>query len=189
MPDPDFKSRRTLLKQIEAYQRKYPGEWLTAARMRDFIYHHARCFHRDLSTGHVTGSAWLLDCSGERVLLTHHRKLDKWVQLGGHADGEPDVAKVALREAREESGISGIELMSADIFDLDIHLIPARDDEPSHYHYDCRFLLQCTEHEDFTVSDESHDLVWIPLTELGRYTREVSIARMAARTPVLEPCS
>ncbi|MBD3648799.1 MAG: NUDIX hydrolase [Pseudomonadales bacterium] len=183
MPENHPGDRRALLQQLDAYQRRYPAEWVMAARMRDFVYHHERCFQRDLWVGHVTGSAWLLDRSGEQVLLTHHRKLDKWLQLGGHADGESEIAKVALKEAREESGITGIELLSSDIFDLDIHLIPARNGEPSHYHYDCRFLLQCTDSEDFTVSDESHDLMWIPLDELDTRTREISMQRMATKTP------
>ncbi len=175
--------RRRLLAQIRDYRERFPVEWRTAARLRDFVYHHARCFERGLTVGHVTGSAWLLDKNREKVLLTHHRKLNKWVQLGGHADGESDVARVALAEAREESGIERIELISADIFDLDIHLIPARADEPSHYHYDCRFLLQCDRDEDFIVSEESHDLAWIPLGDIQTWTRERSVLRMVAKTP------
>src|SRR4051794_7952145 len=67
-----------------------------------FVRQYAECFHRSLAIGHLTGSAWLLDTTGGRVLLTHHRKLDRWIQLGGHADGDPDLLGVALREAREE---------------------------------------------------------------------------------------
>lgn len=173
--------RRQLLALVDTYRQEFPDEWLMAARLRDFVYHYARCFERELSIGHVTGSAWLLDPAGERVLLTHHRKLDKWVQLGGHADGEGDIARVALAEACEESGISDIELLSGEIFDLDIHLIPARKGERSHYHYDCRFLMQCRNDEDYVVSDESHDLAWIPLTDIQAYTQEPSVVRMAAK--------
>lgn len=157
-----------------------------ASRLKYFVSHQVRCFERELTLGHITGSAWLLDLHRERVLLTHHAKLDKWMQLGGHADGETDVARVALREAMEESGITDIELLWPDIFDIDIHLIPARGNEPSHYHYDCRFVLQCTGDEDYVVSDESRDLRWVPIDDVQRYTREPSVMRMVAKTRNVE---
>lgn len=150
-------------------------------RLRGFVMDNPGCFERSLGIGHVTGSAWVLDKTRGRVLLTHHKKLDIWVQLGGHADGESDVAAVAMREAREESGISQIELLMPDIFDIDIHLIPARGDEPEHYHYDCRFALVADTAE-YVVSEESHDLAWIRLGEVARYTTEESMMRMVGKT-------
>lgn len=173
--------RQPLLTLISGYESRFPAERDTAHRLRRFVQEHPNCFDRELSVGHVTGSAWIMNEASTAALLTHHRKLDIWVQLGGHADGESDVAAVAMREAEEESGLSGLRLVSLEIFDIDIHSIPARGDEPEHFHYDCRFLLQASD-SDYTVSEESHDLEWIPLGEMERFTQEESILRMVEKT-------
>ena len=132
-----------------------------AVRIMEFVSTTPNCFCRTCRQGHITGSAWLLNPAGDKVLLTLHRNLKRWMQLGGHADGDPDVLRVALREATEESGIPGIRPLSAEIMDVDIHPIPARPDrgEPAHFHYDIRFLMQAP-HERFAISDESDDLAW-----------------------------
>ncbi len=151
-------------------------------RLEQFVLNNEDCFQRSLLIGHVTGSAWILDKNREKTLLTHHRKLNKWLQPGGHADGDNQVSRVAMREALEESGLIDLNLVSNEIFDIDIHLIPARKNEPEHYHYDCRFLIQCIGDETYTVSDESHDLAWIPLVEINKYTDEPSIMRMVEKS-------
>lgn len=174
--------RRAILELIASYLERYPDEVDTVTRIGDFVAGHADCFRRELREGHVTGSAWVVDKAGTRTLLTHHRKLGIWVQLGGHADGEADIAAVALREAREESGIARLTLLSPEIFDIDIHSIPARGDEPEHLHYDCRFLIRA-EDDVYRVSHESHDLAWISLGRIAQYTTEVSILRMVGKTP------
>lgn len=143
-----------------------------------FVRRHPDCFERSLAIGHITGSAWILSGDGKRALLSHHRKLNKWLQLGGHADGDADVLRVALREAREESGLAGITPVSADIFDVDVHAIPARSGEPAHLHYDVRFLFRVTGDERFRVSDESHDLAWVAPDELPALGVDESVLRM-----------
>jgi 8-oxo-dGTP pyrophosphatase MutT (NUDIX family) len=149
-------------------------------RFQEFIDAHSRCFERDCLPGHVTGSAWLVNGRRDRVLLTHHRKLGRWLQVGGHSDGETDLLRVAVKEAEEESGLSALPL-AAHIFDLDIHEIPARGREPTHLHYDVRFALQTMSGEVFQVSDESYALAWAPVRDLGEYTREESMLRMARK--------
>src|SRR3546814_2817239 len=106
-------------------------------------------------------SDWSSDvCSSDlRVLLTHHRKLDRWLQLGGHADGDRDLARSALREAEEESGLSGLRVVPG-IFDLDRHMIPEHKGVPAHWHYDVRYVVVAGRDEDFAVSEESLDLAW-----------------------------
>jgi 8-oxo-dGTP pyrophosphatase MutT (NUDIX family) len=122
----------------------------------------------------------LVDRAGGRVLLTHHRKLGRWLQLGGHADGDPHLAAVALREAEEESGLSGLRVEPV-VFDLDRHWIPARGSEPGHWHYDMRFVVRATVSEDFVVSEESHALAWRPVREvLDGEGYDESLRRMAA---------
>ena len=134
--------RQMLSQLVDRYQMRYPEEAQVIARLQAFIQDNPDCFNRQLAAGHITGSAWLLDAQGMTVLMTHHKKLNIWVQLGGHADGESDIAQVAMREAHEESGFDDLRLVTPEIFDIDIHGIPARGVEPAHWHYDCRFLLQ-----------------------------------------------
>ena len=153
----------------------------TIQRFREFVSLNSDCFERSLETGHITASSWIVDRSGTRVLLTHHRKLNRWLQLGGHADGDPDVARVALREAEEESGLNDLELIEPAVFDLDVHPIPPRKADPAHDHYDVRFLIRQRGSDTFVVSEESHDLAWVEIDRIEEYTQEESILRMAAK--------
>lgn len=178
MSDDPRDALRTLLRD---YGDRHPLEAEVCRRFLAFVDAHVGCFERSLSLGHVTGSAWVVDAAGERVLLTHHRKLDIWVQLGGHADGDSDIFAVARREALEESGLPGLTALGDGIFDLDIHPIPARRSEPAHEHFDVRFAFRAPAGAAYRVSDESHDLAWVPVAALGRYTREHSMLRMARK--------
>jgi 8-oxo-dGTP pyrophosphatase MutT (NUDIX family) len=136
-------------------------------------------FERTHAPGHFTGSAWLVSNDGERVLLTHHRKLGRWLQLGGHADGDNALARVALREAEEESGLQDL-VVEADIFDLDRHLIPARANEPAHWHYDVRYVVRATGSEVFAVGDESLNLAWRTVGTIAQDPQvDESLSRMA----------
>ena len=173
--------RRALLQQLEQYATKWEHESETVERFIEFVEAHEECFERSLEVGHVTGSAWLVNAGGSHVLLTHHRKLGRWLQLGGHADGDADIKRVALREAVEESGITAVEPVSNEIFDIDIHEIPERGDEPAHYHYDVRYAMRAVGEMDFIVSDESHDLSWVEIRSLAEYTTEESMLRMARK--------
>lgn len=167
-----------MLALLDDYLQRYPAEQEMVCRYICFVEQHENCFERSLLIGHVTGSAFIVDQAMERVLLTHHRKLDRWLQPGGHADGEPDVSRVALMEAREESGLPVIEFVTRELLDVDIHAIPARNSEPGHEHFDCRFLLKAVGSDSFTVSDESHDLAWVALDQITDYTDDGSILRM-----------
>jgi 8-oxo-dGTP pyrophosphatase MutT (NUDIX family) len=158
-----------------------PTDAATLAEFIAFAAAHPDCCERTLATGHFTGSAWLVSADGERVLLTHHRKLNRWLQLGGHADGDGDLAAVALREAEEESGLSRL-LVEGGIFDLDRHLIPARGSEPAHWHHDVRFVVRATDDEYFVANEESNELAWRRISELAADgAMEESMRRMAAR--------
>lgn len=138
-------------------------------------------FTRERLAGHVTASAWLVDRTRARVLLTHHRKLDRWLQLGGHADGDRDLARVALREAQEESGLDGLSVEPS-IFDLDRHWIPERRDVPGHWHYDVRYIVRAGESEAYAVSDESHDLAWRDIAAIALDADlDPSLRRMAGK--------
>lgn len=176
MPD---SARAALRDALSQYGRAHaPGD---AALFVEFLEAHPFAFERADRVGHFTGSAWLVSADGLRVLLTHHRKLDRWLQLGGHADGDADLARVALREAEEESGLAGLVVERA-IFDLDRHRIPARGDEPGHWHYDVRHVVRATGSEGFVVGEESHALAWRDIGELARDpATDESMRRMARR--------
>ena len=126
-----------------------------------FIGEHGDCLLRSCLEGHLTGSAWVVSPDRRRTLLTEHRKLGKWLQLGGHADGEPDLLAVALREAREESGLCGLVPVGTALFDVDRHWIPARGAEPAHWHHDLRFMIEADPAEPLKVSGESRALAWV----------------------------
>jgi len=170
-----------LSRALEDYCSHYPDEVGIVDQFRSLLSDRAGCFERgNFQPGHVTGSAWLVDGSGEHVLLTHHRKLDAWLQLGGHSDGDPDTAAVARREAEEESGLA-VELISRDILDVDVHEIPARKSDPAHLHFDVRFAFVSRSGRNYVVSGESHDLAWVPVQRLPQFTTETSILRMARK--------
>lgn len=170
-----------LVEALQSYMLQYPEEIPTAEAMIDFALRDAGCFERSTIEGHFTGSAWILHPEQHAVLLTHHRKLNKWMQLGGHADGESDLLRVSTNEAIEESGILNFEVLDANIFDIDIHTIPARASDPQHLHFDVRYIFKATSAE-YVVSAESHDLGWIPLDAIHEYSDEHSIARMASKS-------
>ncbi len=170
--------RDSFLQILEKYrggasadQRKFADKMLELARTE------ARATFRDCFPSHLTASALITDRNRERVLLCHHRKLDKWLQLGGHADGSWDLAATARREAEEESGLLELEGGQAPV-DLDIHLIPARKDEPDHWHYDVRYVFVAAHPEKIQVSPESLSLKWVDAAEAYELAREPALHRM-----------
>jgi 8-oxo-dGTP pyrophosphatase MutT (NUDIX family) len=180
--------RRSLLDTLAAYRPIFPSEADVVDRICDLVRSHADCFDRRCRPGHITGAAWILSADRRRSLLTHHRKLDRWLQLGGHADGQWQLHEVALREAREESGMNAFDFVPVAgallPFDLDVHVIPARYDgegrliEDAHEHHDVRFLLIAHAEQRILASDESHDVGWFTPDEVLALTREESVLRM-----------
>jgi len=173
--------RNKLLNLLKDYSEKYHDEKYIIDRFITFIRNNQNCFERSLEHGHITASAWVMDNELKNVLLTHHKKLDKWLQLGGHVDGKSDVLKEAIREVNEESGLISLELKSDGIFDLDVHLIPSHKNESEHFHYDVRFLFISDEPSKISISDESNDLKWISIKQIKQYTTEPSILRMSKK--------
>lgn len=172
---------RALHAQLDEYATHWPGEAATVEVFRALLGEGGDGFLRERLAGHFTASAWLVARDGQRVLLTHHRKLGLWLQLGGHADGDLDLERAALREAEEESGLGAL-VVEPGIFDLDRHRIPAWRDVPEHWHYDVRYVVRATGSEDFTVSDESHALAWRDIAGLADdATADASVRRMARK--------
>jgi 8-oxo-dGTP pyrophosphatase MutT (NUDIX family) len=175
--------RAMLLRLLELHRARHPEDTARAERIADFARAHADCFERTNRLGHVTGSAWIVSADRTRYLLTHHRKLGRWLQLGGHADGDPDPLRVALREAREESGMRDFELPEprGELLDVDVHSIPARGGEPAHLHHDVRFLLIAGPDQPLVPSSESVELRWFPIASDAPLAGEASLLRMSQR--------
>ncbi len=170
--------RNPLLQLLANHQPFNQEEAQFKEQMIEFVNQNPDCFERSLLIGHITGSAWIVDKSRQFTLLTHHRKLDKWFQTGGHCDGDSDVLNVAMKEAREETGLTDIQAVSTEVFDIDIHEIPERKGVPTHLHYDVRFLLEADMNEPLIISSESSDLAWIELSKVSQLNDSQSIMRM-----------
>ena len=171
---------------LENYRPFDAHETAMVARLKAFLSYEGNHFGRELvgqapNWGHVTGSSWIVDESGENVVLVFHRKLGKWVQPGGHCEDERDVLNVALREAREDTGLD-VRAHDAEIFDVDAHDIPEYWNTPNHVHYDVRFLLRASSSQTPVVSEESRDVKWVSLDEARELSGEDSVARMIDKT-------
>lgn len=162
---------------LEEYLQRYPDERSTVERVLGLLSAGEPAFHRDHLPGHFTASALVFSRDLSRLVLTHHRKLDIWIQLGGHADGEADLPTAARREAVEESGIEQITAAHDRIVDVDIHPIPAHGREGAHEHYDIRYAFVADHEAPLIVSDESHDLAWVTVEQLAEFSEEESLHR------------
>ena len=166
---------------LAEYARRWPDENATVGLFEELAGDAANPYVRERLAGHFTASCWLVDRSGDKALLTHHRKLGMWLQLGGHADGERDLQVVALKEAEEESGLSGLSI-AAGIFDLDRHWIPEHKGVPGHWHYDVRHVVRVGDSEAFAVSEESLALAWRDIAAIAADPQaDASLRRMAAK--------
>ena len=153
------------------------------ANVLAFVGAEEHCLDAAFTPGHVTGSAWVLDAAGGQcVLLTHHRKLDQWFQLGGHLEPGESAFEGAWREAREESGLADVLPVSEAVFDVDVHLIPARGSMPAHFHYDIRFLFRAGAAAPLVPTSESRRLAWVRLEEARAYNSSESILRMVRKS-------
>jgi 8-oxo-dGTP pyrophosphatase MutT (NUDIX family) len=169
-----------LQEQLFAFAQATPSRREEAQRIAELIASSPRAAYRDnFNPGHLTGSAWVVDPASSKVLLLHHAKLSRWLQPGGHADGEYDLAAVALREASEETGLTSLTLQSGTIFDIDIHAIPARGHEPAHLHFDVRYVVTADSTETPRISDESRDVAWLEFGTITQVTSDKSVLRMA----------
>ena len=176
--------RQELLQLLKNYQTRFMDELAFVNRSIDFVGHHTEVFLRELHPAHVTGSAWVVNPDRSKVLMMHHKKLNQWFQPGGHADGDSDIIRVALKETEEETGISAehIKLVDGNIFDVDIHTIEPYGNDPRHEHIDIRFLLEIDDRLPVPGNDESHEVLWIDLINVSHYNRNRSTYRMLEKT-------
>lgn len=159
----------TLIEQIYSYTPLTTKEQETKATFIDFLTTSSNCFSRGNLERHFTGSALLFSEDLNRVLLTLHKKLGKWLQLGGHCDNNQSTLSVALQEAKEESGINSIKVLHEDIFAIDIHPIPQFNTVAPHYHYDVSYLLKAeADDNSIEISNESIELRWFPIHNIHK---------------------
>jgi 8-oxo-dGTP pyrophosphatase MutT (NUDIX family) len=161
-------------------------------RIRAFVAAHPHPFDRGIVEGHLTGSALVVSSDGARVLLLRHRKLQRWLQPGGHGDpGESAGEAVALREAREETGLEGLALHPAAPrpLDVDVHDIPARPGEPAHEHLDLRYLVVAPAGEaaPTLAADEASDLRWFTWAEAEALDLDPGLKRTLAKARAFWP--
>ena len=131
---------------------------------------------RNTMPGHLTGSAVVMNHDATETILLFHTKLQRWLQPGGHADGEANLARVALKEATEETGIEGLQIVDPAI-DIDIHRVEPGDMEP-HDHYDVRFLVFAPVGAQPVSNHESQDIRWVPVDQLDDYDLDVGHLRL-----------
>jgi 8-oxo-dGTP pyrophosphatase MutT (NUDIX family) len=181
-----FMDRDYLIQKIRDYQTEFEEEHLYRPRFISLIRNFHNCFHRNLVSGHITASAWVFDHLAKKVLLVHHKKLNRWLQPGGHADGDENVVNVAKREVTEETGLNTLSLFDTSIFDLDIHLIPQHKNTLAHFHYDIRYLFTADSRLSPEVNDESNQVLWVPIDDVAYFTNNPrSIHRMILKTKLI----
>lgn len=177
--------RCDLLEQLARYETRYLDEAAFVQRARQFVATHPDTFFRDHLPAHVSASTWVVNPARTAVLLMHHRKLDCWLQPGGHADGDTDMRAVALKECIEETGVAPehIRLVSDEIFDVDIHATqePHPDAQP-HHHIDVRYLVEIDDNVPVPGNEESFELRWVPVSLVARFNNSRSTLRMVDKT-------
>ena len=172
-----------LLNSIEKYQPSSPYDTVLKDQFSQFIRANPdNCLLRSNLSGHLTASAWVIDSETKsKALLVNHVKLNRWLQPGGHADGDSDLMHVAQKELEEETGIKA-EISNPQIFDLDVHAIPWHKQVPPHLHFDVRYLFLASAHATLIISEESRELAWVDLTALELRGVDESVLRLAEKS-------
>lgn len=186
--------RQHLNNLLQRYRERWPDEHELIGRFEAFVSEHDDCLLRSCLPGHITSSAWILSPDGGSALMTHHKKLERWLQLGGHVDGDARIEQACLREAQEESGMQRFQFvpwwhLKGELvpLDLDVHPIPARKQDPRHDHWDVRFLLRAEPGQELVISDESNRLEWVPVEKLREFTDEESVLRLHRKACLVMP--
>jgi len=149
----------------------------------NFIKNHKSNIGRENNYGHLTASAWIINKDKTKVLLIEHKKLNRWLQPGGHVENSDNsLFDAAYREAKEETNLKSITPLSKDVFDIDVHLIPGRKKEKEHYHLDVRYCFFANEKEILKLSSEVKNVKWFLLSEFTKIENESSITRMIKKT-------
>lgn len=170
---------------IQNYTTDFEEEIIFKSRFNNLLIEEY-CFERRNLKAHFTASCWVTNQNHDQVLLLHHAKLNRWLQPGGHADGDKNLIAVAMKELSEETGINEIKNIPEQIFDIDIHTIPKRKNVPEHEHFDARFHFIVNDSLNLMINEESNALKWVSLNEVIKLTDgEKSFERMVRKTKEL----
>jgi 8-oxo-dGTP pyrophosphatase MutT (NUDIX family) len=178
------RARDALLGALRAHRPADAAETRDLRRFLDFVAAHPDPFDRRIVEGHLTGSAVVTSADGARVLLVRHRKLQRWLQPGGHAEpGERSGEEVALREAREETGLLELELhpRAPRPLDLDVHRFPARGTDPAHDHLDLRYHVVASGTRIVGHPEETDDVRWFTWDEAVSLDIDAGLRRALAK--------
>lgn len=165
------------LKQLDAFRPECEQEEKDLALLRRCLATEQGLFTRDNPVIHMTASAWVLNPARDKVLLCYHKLYDSWAWLGGHADGETDLLQTALREVREESGLTRVRALSEEIFSIESLTVDGHVKRgqyvSSHLHLNATYLLEADDTEPLVVKpDENAGLKWFLLEDALSAPRE-----------------
>lgn len=166
---------------------QYPTNDHHKQQILAFLHENEDFWTKGNIAGQITAACWVVNKTLTKALMTHHKKLDRWLQIGGHLEAEDEnIVDSCIRELKEESGLTQFNLLQPEVFDLDVHHIPASaKGVPAHIHYDIRMLFEADEQETIQFDqDESNNIVWMNLAEIEAMNDE-SISRMVRKTNLL----
>ena len=160
----------SIRQDIENYCPYNEQEQWDRERMLAFLDQNEDAFLRTNLTAHMTASAWIVNESRDKVLMIYHKIYDSWAWTGGHADGEEDLLSVALREAREETGIQSVRPVTEEIYSLEVVTVDGHEKRgayvPSHLHMNVTYLLEADEKQEVHICQEENSGVkWFSLED------------------------
>lgn len=169
---------KSLTKQIQNYIPKCEQEEKDKEIMLNFLMSNNNALIRENKIAHFTASSWIVNPKRDKVLMIYHNIYDSWAWTGGHADGEEDLLSVAIREAKEETGIETIEPISNEPFSLEILTVDGHvkrgEYVPSHLHLNLTFLMVADENQQLKIKeDENQGVRWIPITKIRNFVSEL----------------
>ena len=170
-------TRKKLIEKIENYKPFNEQEEKDKPLILDWIRNNENAFTRENTIAHITASAWVVNKDRSKVLMVYHNIYNSWSWLGGHADGETDLLSVALREVREEAGISNVHPVSEEIFSLEALTVDGHIKKgkyvSSHLHLNITYLVEADSDEAlFVKPDENSGVAWFTPEEALKKSTE-----------------